>query len=60
MIDRVYVLAALAVLGAAIILALIGIAIVRRFRASRWTEYDISLTERLDRALGTGVPPLEV
>ncbi len=60
MIDRTYVLAAFIVLAAAIILALIGIALVRRFRASRWAEYDISLTERLERALGTGLPPLKV
>jgi len=59
-IDRTYVLAALVVLAAGIILALIGIALVRRFRASRWAEYDISLTERLERALGTGLPPLKV
>ena len=60
MTDQTYVLAALIVLAAAIILTLIGIAVVRRFRASRWAEYDISLTERLERALGTGLPPLKV
>lgn len=60
MTDQTYVLAGLIVLAAAIILTLIGIAVVRRFRASRWAEYDISLTERLERALGTGLPPLKV
>ena len=59
-IDRTYALAALIILVAAIILTLIGIALIRRFRASRWAEYDISLTERLERALGTGLPPLKV
>jgi len=59
-IDRTYLLAALIVLAAAVILTLIGTALVRRFRASRWAEYDISLTERLERALGTGLSPLKV